>query len=227
MSGILILGIEDEGLKRARKALKDADYQVYFCDETEMKAVYEETLKRRPDVVVLDFTSPKNFEAQAVLRAFKKDRFLKETLVFAILPEDGMQLLDSLPGIGDFIITPFNGEELVARVKVLLKKVIPTDSGDLIKIGDLVIDVSSYEVAINGSKVELTFKEYELLKFLASNKGRVYSRDQLLDKIWGYDYYGGTRTVDVHIRRLRSKIEDRKHTFIETIRNIGYKFIAN
>ena len=191
MSGILILGIEDEGLKRARKALKDADYQVYSCDEADVKPVYEETLKIRPDVIVLDFTSPKNFDAQMVLRAFKKDRFLKETPIFAILPEDGMQLLDSLPGIGDFIVTPFNGAELVARVKALLKKVIPTDSDDLIKIGDLVIDVNKYEVLLNGIKVELTFKEYELLKFLASNKGRVYSRDQLLDKIWGYDYYGG------------------------------------
>lgn len=226
MSGILVLGIEDEGLKRAKEALKDADYQVYSCDETDVKAAYEEALKRRPDVIALDFTSPKDFEAQAVLRTFRKDRFLKETPVFAILPEDGIRLLDSLPGLGDFIVTPFNGAEFVARVKALLKKVIPTDSDDLMKIGDLVIDVNRYEVLLNGSKVDLTFKEYELLKFLASNKGRVYSRDQLLDKIWGYDYYGGTRTVDVHIRRLRSKIEDRKHTFIETLRNIGYKFIA-
>jgi len=227
MSGILILGIEDEGLRRAKKALKDADYQVYSSDETEVKPAYEEALKRRPDVIILDFTSPKNFEANAIFRAFKKDRFLKETPIFAILPEDGMQLLDNLPGVGDFIIAPFNGAEFIARVRSLLKKVIPTDSDDMIKLGDLVIDVSKYEVLLSGSKVELTFKEYELLKFLASNKGRVYSRDQLLDKIWGYDYYGGTRTVDVHIRRLRSKIEDRRHTFIETIRNIGYKFITD
>jgi len=227
MSGILVLGIEDEGIKRAKKALKDADYPVFSSEETDLKATYEEALNRRPDVIVLDFTSPKNFDAHSVLRAFKKDRFLKETPVFVILPEDGMRLLDNLPGIGDFIITPFNGTELVARVKALLKKVIPTDSKDLIKVDDLVIDVNKYEVSLNGSKVELTFKEYELLKFLASNKGRVYSRDQLLDKIWGYDYYGGTRTVDVHIRRLRSKIEDRRHTFIETIRNIGYKFSSD
>ncbi|MDP3787320.1 MAG: response regulator transcription factor [Candidatus Omnitrophota bacterium] len=226
MSGILVLGIEDEGLKCAKEALKNADYHVYSCDETDVKAAYEEALKRRPDVIALDFTSLKDFEAQVVFRTFRKDRFLKETPVFAILPEDNMRLLDSLPGLGDFIVTPFNGAEFVARVKALLKKVIPTDSDDLMKIGDLVIDVNRYEVLLNGSKVELTFKEYELLKFLASNKGRVYSRDQLLDKIWGYDYYGGTRTVDVHIRRLRSKIEDRKHTFIETLRNIGYKFIA-
>jgi two-component system, OmpR family, alkaline phosphatase synthesis response regulator PhoP len=226
VSGILIFGIEDEGLKRAKEALKDADYQVYYCDETAVKAAYEEALKRRPDIIVLDFTSPKDFEAETVFRAFRKDRFLKGTPVFAILPEDGVRLLDNLPGLEDFIVNPFDGAELVARVKAILKKVIPTDSNDLIKIGDLVIDVNRYEVLLSGSKIELTFKEYELLKFLASNKGRVYSRDQLLDKIWGYDYYGGTRTVDVHIRRLRSKIEDRKNTFVETVRNIGYKFIA-
>ncbi len=226
MSGILVLGVEDEGIKRARKALKEADYQVYYSGETGLKAVYEEALARRPDIILLDLTSPKSFDAQAVYRAFRKDRFLRETPVFALLPEGGMQALDSIPGTGDFIFEPFNPPELIVRVKALLKKVIPTDSKDAINAGDLVIDVSKYEVTVNGSKIELTFKEYELLKFLASNKGRVYSRDQLLDKIWGYDYYGGTRTVDVHIRRLRSKIEDRRHTFIETIRNIGYKFIA-
>ncbi|MDD5423774.1 MAG: response regulator transcription factor [Candidatus Omnitrophica bacterium] len=226
MSGILILGTEDEGLRRARKALKEAGYQVYFPEESGVKAAYEEALSRRPDIVLVDFTSAKDFDAQAVYRAFKKDRFLKETPVFALMPEGGMQALDSIPGIGDFIFEPLNPSELVARIRALLKKVIPTDSKDTIKAGDLLIDVSRYEVTVNGGKIELTFKEYELLKFLASNKGRVYSRDQLLDKIWGYDYYGGTRTVDVHIRRLRSKIEDRRHTFIETIRNIGYKFIA-
>ena len=78
--------------------------------------------------------------------------------------------------------------------------------------------------AAEGRIVELTFKEYELLKLLASNSGRVYSREALLDQIWGYDYYGGDRTVDVHVRRLRSKIEDSTHTFIETVRNIGYRF---
>jgi DNA-binding response OmpR family regulator len=77
---------------------------------------------------------------------------------------------------------------------------------------------------VGGNPVMLTFREYELLKFLASNRGRVFTREALLNRVWGYDYYGGDRTVDVHIRRLRSKIEDASHTFIETVRNIGYKF---
>ena len=113
------------------------------------------------------------------------------------------------------------------RVKRLLRKTNNTDTSEVIKCGDLVIDIAKYEVSINGKLIELTFREYELLRFLASNPGRVFTRDALLNKVWGYDYYGGDRTVDVHIRRLRSKIEDSSHTFIETIRNIGYRFKCN
>jgi DNA-binding response OmpR family regulator len=90
----------------------------------------------------------------------------------------------------------------------------------------LVIDPDTCEVTVEGRKADLTYKEYELLKLLASNKGHVFTREALLDKIWGYDYYGGDRTVDVHVRRLRSKIEQ-SNTYIETVRNIGYKFIKD
>lgn len=224
MNQILIIGIEDERIKRAKKALKDADYQVSFCEDSE--SVFEEALKRRPDLIVLDFTSPKELDAEAIFRKFRKDRFLKDTPIFAILPEGNLKILDNVQGVDDFLFEPFEEDELVARAKNILRKIIPVDSKNHIKIADLIIDVAKYEVILNGRKIDLTYKEYELLKFLASNRERVFTRDQLLDKIWGYDYYGGTRTVDVHIRRLRSKIEDKKHTFIETVRNIGYKFIA-
>jgi two-component system alkaline phosphatase synthesis response regulator PhoP len=96
--------------------------------------------------------------------------------------------------------------------------------GSIIRVGDLQIDTSSYEVTIQGRRIGLRFKEYELLKLLAENPGRVFSRDALLNQIWGYEYFGGTRTVDVHIRRLRSKLEDVEHNFIETIWNVGYRF---
>lgn len=224
MSQILIVGIEDESLKRAKKALKDAEYQVASCEDSE--SVFNEALKRRPDLIVLDFTSPKELDGLSIFRKFRKDRFLKDTAILAILPGGNVGMLDSIQGIDDFLFEPFTDEELVVRTKAILRKVIPADSKNHIRIDDLIIDVAKYEVTLAGRKVDLTYKEYELLKFLASNRDRVFTRDQLLDKIWGYDYYGGTRTVDVHIRRLRSKIEDRKHTFIETVRNIGYKFIG-
>ena len=94
----------------------------------------------------------------------------------------------------------------------------------MIRAGDLVIDLANCEVRVEGKIVELTFKEYELLKFLAKDRGRVFTREALLNKVWGYDYFGGDRTVDVHVRRLRSKIELSGQTFIETVRNIGYRF---
>ena len=97
-------------------------------------------------------------------------------------------------------------------------------SKEIIRCGDLVIDLAKCEVSIGDKIVILTFKEYQLLQFLSSNQGKVFTREALLNKVWGYEYYGGDRTVDVHIRRLRSKIEDSSHTFIETVRNIGYKF---
>ena len=94
----------------------------------------------------------------------------------------------------------------------------------VINQGNLKIDTEKYLVTLEGKKIDLTFKELELLKVLSSNPGRVFSRENLLKSIWDYDYYGGTRTVDVHVRRLRRKIEDHKHNFIETIWNVGYKF---
>ena len=86
------------------------------------------------------------------------------------------------------------------------------------------IDQTRYEVTVSGHRVLLTFKEYELLRLLAQNPGRVFSREELLSRVWGYEYFGGTRTVDVHVRRLRSKVQDANHTFIETVWNVGYRF---
>ena len=94
----------------------------------------------------------------------------------------------------------------------------------MIRAGDLVLDLDRYDVTLMGRKVLLTYKEYQMLVLLASNPGRGYTRESLLIEVWGYDYFGGTRTVDVHIRRLRSKIEDASNSFIETIWNVGYRF---
>jgi DNA-binding response OmpR family regulator len=114
---------------------------------------------------------------------------------------------------------------LLLRIRRLLRKILAEESGELIKCDGLTIDLVTCEVTVDGTKTDLTYKEFELLKLMASHRGRVFTREELLDKIWGYDYYGGDRTVDVHMRRLRSKIEDANHTYIETVRNIGYRFI--
>lgn len=124
----------------------------------------------------------------------------------------------------DFIVTPINRAELLVRVSLMVFRRNGRDSEQVVRVGDLTIDLQSYEVTMAGRRISLTYKEFQLLTLLASNPGRVYTREALLNQVWGYDYLGGTRTVDVHIRRLRSKVEDPDHLFVETIWNVGYRF---
>ena len=147
--------------------------------------------------------------------------------VIALIPGEAPASLENHHEVDDFIISPYHDAELRLRVSRLLKKAGESANSELIKCNGLTIDLATCEVTVDGKKVDLTFKEYELLKLMASNRGRVFTREALLDKIWDYDYYGGDRTVDVHMRRLRSKIEDASHTYIETVRNIGYRFVKN
>ena len=119
---------------------------------------------------------------------------------------------------------PCTPEEVNIRLNLAMSRRAPAEEENMIVHGELVIDCDRYEVTLKGRKVDLTYKEYELLKYLASNPGRVFSREALLRSVWEYDYFGGTRTVDVHVRRLRSKIDDVSYHFIETQWNVGYRF---
>jgi DNA-binding response OmpR family regulator len=124
----------------------------------------------------------------------------------------------------DFVRIGAPPEDLVTRVRRSVWRHDRVDARNILVAGDLVMDLANYTVQLAGRTVDLTYKEYELLRYLATNRERVFSRETLLSNVWGYDFYGGARTVDVHIRRLRSKIEDRHRTFIETVRNVGYRF---
>jgi len=145
--------------------------------------------------------------------------------LIALVSGEKLNGLDS--SIDDFVVKPWEPNEVTVRIKRILGEKESIDNEDIIRCGDLVIDSAKCEVSLSGKPIMLTFKEYQLLKFLASNNGKVFTRESLLNKVWGWDYYGGDRTVDVHIRRLRSKIEDPTHTFIETVRNIGYRLREN
>ena len=144
--------------------------------------------------------------------------------VLVILPDFDTCDLDVSVGNIDFYFPPFRAEEFAVRIALLIARSGGNDSANVVQQGEIRIDLERYEVTVSGRKVDLTFKEYELLRVLASNPGHVYSREALLQTVWAYDYYGGTRTVDVHIRRLRSKINDVEHRFIETVWNVGYRF---
>jgi two-component system alkaline phosphatase synthesis response regulator PhoP len=128
-------------------------------------------------------------------------------------------------GADDFVTRPFSVRELVSRVRAILRRSASGNPDDRIKVGSIMIDSENYEAFRNGEKMILTLKEYELLKALASSPGRVLSRDFLLDRIWGHEYYGETRTVDVHIRHIRQKLGD-DAAMIETVRGVGYKLTA-
>jgi len=222
MLRLLMIAQETEALAELRSQITRSGFACSIVPHCEELA--GEIATHHPDLVLveIDVNLP-SAEIQEIVQGLKGERHLP---VIALLPGD---MLDSLNGnldIDDFITSPYDGRELVLRAKRLLSKARNIGGGELIKCDGLWIDLARCEVTLEGEIIELTFKEYELLKFLASHGGRVYNREALLNRVWGYDYYGGDRTVDVHVRRLRSKIEDAKHTFIETVRNIGYRFKA-
>ena len=173
-----------------------------------------------PDLLVVDLSLLPSERRVAFLQHCKSAKLP----VLALVSEENRASIDPTLGVEDLIFHPFKDSELRTRVRRILWQTGNWDSGQLIRVGDLVIDQERYEISVAGRRIMLTFKEYQLLSLLATNPGRVYSRETLLSRVWEYDYFGGTRTVDVHIRRLRSKVEDANHLFIETVRNVGYRF---
>jgi DNA-binding response OmpR family regulator len=158
---------------------------------------------------------------EIVLRHIKDQRHLP---VIVLINEVAMEEWEPTVGVDDFVVKPVRLNELAARIRRVLARMEGTADDPHARSGSLTIDTDAYQVFVGGKAIDLTFKEYELLKFLASNPGTIFSREALLNRVWGYDYYGGERTVDVHIRRLRSKIEVGDQTFIETVRGVGYRF---
>jgi DNA-binding response OmpR family regulator len=133
-----------------------------------------------------------------------------------------LELRDDL--FDDFCLTPFHPRELEARLKHLFWRTGSGTRPELVEYGPLVLNLETYQAAIDGKPLDLTYMEYELLKFLATNPGKVFTREILLSRVWGYEYYGGARTVDVHIRRLRAKLGEEHANLISTVRSVGYKF---
>lgn len=172
------------------------------------------------DVVLLDLSAV-GIGAQAVIEQVSQ---LKLPILLVLDAASLSQYDPTAINPDDFIVAPLNAAELLARVGQIIFRRNGRNAEQVIRVGELSIDLQSYEVNMAGRRISLTYKEFQLLTLLASNPGRVYTREALLNQVWGYDYLGGTRTVDVHIRRLRSKVEDPDHLFVETIWNVGYRF---
>jgi DNA-binding response OmpR family regulator len=172
------------------------------------------------DLILLD--ARKDLVAAKSLATLLKTTGLSSPM-FLVLSEGGLAAISSEWGADDFLLESAGPAEIDARIRLALTKTTKTEAGAKIQAAGITIDEVSYSAKIHGQPMDLTYKEFELLKFLVQQPGRVFTRDQLLSEVWGYDYFGGTRTVDVHIRRLRAKLGDLE-SLIGTVRNVGYRF---
>ncbi|HIS19766.1 MAG TPA: response regulator transcription factor [Candidatus Spyradocola merdavium] len=221
-----ILAVDDEVhiLELISFNLKAAGYHVVTA------LTGEEALKRceveRPSLVLLDIMLP-GIDGLEVCRRLKGDRMTSNIPIIMLTArgDEVDKILGLELGADDYITKPFSVRELAARVKSLLRRVAPQQESEpqTLRSGDIMIDITNYEAFKGGEKLSLTLKEFELLKVLVLSRGKVLTRDFLLDRIWGYEYYGETRTVDVHIRHLRQKLGE--EPYIETVRGVGYRFV--
>ncbi len=222
----LVMVIEDEKEIRdlLRYNLEKAGFRVAAFDDGE--AGLEQLFASRPDLVVLDLMLPGR-NGLEILREVRGEPATSDlpVLVLTARGAEMDKLLGFEHGADDYLTKPFSPRELVARVRALLRRARPAGAGRVIVQGGLRIDPDAREVAIGGRRVVLTPREFDLLAFLARHTGRVVSRDELLRKVWGYDFLGETRTVDVHVRRLRMKLGEER-VRIETVTGAGYKFGA-
>ena len=229
MSKELIYAVDDEVhiQQLIQYNLEASGFKVTVFDNAEK--LLEAVGSTPPALFLLDIMLP-GMDGLELCRRLRSDNRTKNIPIIMLTAksEEFDKVLGLELGADDYLAKPFSVRELTARVKALLRRTSAAapEETDILRHGDIEIDAARHEVFKKGKLIEMPLKEFELLKLLLQNKGRVLTRELLLDKIWGYDYYGETRTVDVHIRYLRQKIEDddNKPVYIETIRGIGYRF---
>jgi len=227
---ILVVDDESHIVELVKFNLEKEGYHVITAENG--KEAAEMAKMKKPDLIILDVMLPE-MDGYEVCRIIQKDSEISDTPIIMLTAkcEEIDKVLGLEIGADDYVTKPFSPRELLARVKARLRRAAKqkpeTDDGKgIIRMDGLVIDPERFEVQLAGTRLDLTPKEFELIRFLAKSPGRVLTRDFLLENIWGYEYIGDTRTVDVHIRHLRQKIESdpANPIYIETVRGIGYKF---
>ena len=219
MNELLFIDATEE-LQTLAAELERAGFRIRSCplDEAAERISDGEQI----DALLINLTAE---PAEAAVRELLRAGSLPpQTATVAILSIEQLSGPGAELPIDELIVFPAPAEEAIARIRRAVRRRAGPESAHVLRCGDLTIDQANYKVFVAGRSIDLTYKEYELLKFLAQNQDKVCTREMLLSRVWGYDFYGGGRTVDVHIRRLRSKVEDRGHTFIQTVRNVGYRF---
>jgi len=227
MARILVVDDEESIAKLVEYNLQQAGFEVSTADSgTRALEILQET--PRPDLIVLDLMLP-GIGGMELCQRLRKDGITTPIIMLTAKDDEVDRILGLEMGADDYVTKPFSPRELVARVKAVLRRM--TDDGGqeegVYRCGEIMLDVNRYEVEIRGDRVDLTPREFELLHYLAKHMGRVMSRDHLLDKVWGYEFAGDTRIVDVHISHLRDKLErdPKQPEYIKTVRGVGYKLV--
>ncbi len=202
-------------------ALGNSGFEVAGFSES--SGFFEAVRSRLPELVLLDIMLP-NEDGLSVLRRLRADERTRQVPIIMVTAKtteiDKVKALDM--GADDYLTKPFGIMELVSRVKALLRRAAPPSENEILAVGEIRMDNQKRTVTVAGAPCELTYKEYELLRLLLKNVGIVFSRETLMDKVWGFDYQGETRTVDMHIKTLRQKLGE-AGSAIKTVRHVGYK----
>jgi response regulator receiver domain protein len=222
---ILVIDDEEHILELLKFNLELSGFDV--CVSSEANQAIELIGKEKPDLLLLDWMLPK-ISGIDILRKIRQDENIYDLPVIMLtaknMEDDKIQGLNV--GADDYITKPFSIKELMARINTILRRYRVSDkSQSIIEAGNIILNTDQYGLTVDGHAVDLTRKEFELLKLLMENRGKVLKRDYLLEKVWGYEFYGETRTVDVHIRHLRKKLglDETSENGIDTIRGLGYK----
>lgn len=220
--GKILIVDDDENICEVIKMyLETTGYNVKVAHDG--KAAKEEFVNFSPNLVILDMMLP-GIDGMEVLKWIRKDSNVPVIMLTA-KGETFDKVLALEIGADDYVVKPFEPKELLARVKAVMRRYSGEEPDNVVlNFPGLTIDANSYKVIYNGEEVKTPPKEFELLHYLASNKNKVFTRDQLLCEVWGYDYPGDSRTVDVHIKRLREKLNGGEDWQLETVWGVGYKF---
>ena len=222
MYSVYLLANHENGASPLRESIDQAGFTCLCGSDLDpLDQPDIETGGSPAQAVILDLES---FGPDAARRFIDQCKKTKLPVV-AVVGRSHMADFDPSLNPDEVVFSPVAQGELIARVKQAIFRVNGPPGANLLRSGELTVDLERYEVSVAGRRVTLTYKEFQLLVLLASNPGHVYTREALLSQVWGYDYLGGTRTVDVHVRRLRSKVEAPGRSFVETVRNVGYRFI--
>ena len=221
MQHILILGQDQTYLNTMASRLRGEGFTL--ATACTVSAMVDQCYSKRIDLLIADLESWKE-EGIAVYRQIRQELGDRELSSIIVISMELMNEIKFSLSFDYFVVKNDDPAEVLVRIRQLLWRRSKVDTENIIRIEDLILDLNNYDVVNRGNKVYLTYKEYELLKCLVLNSGKVFTREVLLDRVWGYDNYAGTRTVDIHIQRLRTKLGGKISSYISTIRNVGYCF---